>query len=50
MCKTDSLQDTVVQHRKLSLVLCHDLTGCNGGEGGRETQEGADICIHMAEL
>ena len=47
MCKTDSLQDTVVQHRKLSLVLCHDL---NGGEGGRETQEGADICIHMAEL
>ena len=26
-----------------------DLEGWNGGVGGREAQEGRDICIHMAD-
>ena len=29
-------------------MLCDDLVGWNG-EGGRETQEGGDIGIHIAD-
>ena len=29
-------------------MLCDDLEGWDGG-GGREFQEGGDICIHMAD-
>ena len=38
-----------LQHRELSLVLCDDLEGWEGGVGsGREVQEGGTICILMA--
>ena len=30
-------------------MLCDDLEGCDGEWGGREAQEGGDICIHMAD-
>ena len=34
----------------VSLVLCDDLDGWDGGGGrGREVQEGGDICIHIAD-
>ena len=35
-------------HLEISLVLCDHLEGW-GREGGRETQEGEDICIHIAD-
>jgi len=48
MCKRDSLREPAVKHRKLSLVLCDDLVWWNGA-GGREAQEGGDMCIHTAD-
>ena len=30
-------------------MLCRDLEGWDGGEGGREAQEGRDVCIHIAD-
>ena len=30
-------------------VFCDDLEGWDGGGGGRETQEGGDICIQIAD-
>ena len=30
-------------------MLCDDLGGWDGGEGGREVQEGGDIDIHIAD-
>ena len=30
-------------------MLCGDLDGWDGVEGGREVQEGGDICIHIAD-
>ena len=30
-------------------MLCDDLEGWGGMGGGREGQEGGDICIHMAD-
>ena len=30
-------------------MLCDDLKGWDGGEGGMEVQEGGDICIHVAD-
>ena len=32
------------------VVLCDNLEGWDGLEGGRESQEGGDICIPMADL
>ena len=29
-------------------MLCHDLEGWDR-EGGKEAQEGGDICMHMAD-
>ena len=29
-------------------MLCDDLERCDG-EGGREAQEGGDICIHITD-
>ena len=32
------------------MLLCDDLEGWDGGDsGGRETQEGADVCMHIAD-
>ena len=30
-------------------MLCDDLDGCDGVGGGRQVQEGRDICIPMAD-
>ena len=30
-------------------MLCDDLDGWDGGGGGREVQEGWDICMPMAD-
>ena len=30
-------------------MLCDNLEGCDGVGGGREIQEGGDICISMAD-
>ena len=30
-------------------MLCDDLEGRDVGGGGREAQEGGDICIHIAD-
>ena len=30
-------------------MLCDNLEGWGGGEGGREVQDGGDICILMAD-
>ena len=30
-------------------MVCDDLEGWDGVEGGREVQEGGDICIPMAD-
>ena len=39
---------TCREHRHLSLQLCDALEGWDGGWGGREAQQGGDICIHIA--
>ena len=38
-----------MQYRQLSSVLCDDLEGGTGVGGGKEAQEGGDICIHIAD-
>ena len=48
MCNADSQQETAVEHRELSSVLCDDLEGWDQGAGGaggsgREAQEGEGI-------
>ena len=46
------LVGSCVQHRALSLVLNlagDNLEGCDGGEGGKEAQEGVNIYILMAD-
>ena len=30
-------------------MLCNDMEGWDGVAGGREVQEGRDVCIHMAD-
>ena len=37
------------KHRELNLVLWDHLEGCDGVGGGREAQEGRDICILVAD-
>ena len=39
---------TCREHRNLSLQLCDALEGWDGRRGGREAQQGGDICIHIA--
>ena len=48
VCEIGSQQEAAIQHRGLNSVLCDDLEGQDGGEGW-ETQEGVDICIHVAD-
>ena len=38
----------LLYNRELSLVFCDDLEGWDRRGGGREAQEGGDICIHIA--
>ena len=37
---------SAIKHRELSWYCVDDL---DGGTGGREAQEGEDICIHIAD-
>ena len=46
MCEIDSQWEAAVWHRELSSGLCDD-RGMGWGAGGRESQEGGDICIHV---
>ena len=47
--KIDSQWEFTICHRELKLVLCDKIEGRDGVGGGRETQEGGDICIPMAD-
>ena len=46
MCKVDGEWEVVIWHRELSLMLCDDL---EGQDGGRESQKGGAKCILMAD-
>ena len=47
--KADNQWELAVCCRELNPVLCDNLEGLNGVEGGREVQEGGDICIPMTD-
>ena len=36
-------------HRELSSAFCDDLEKWDGQVGGREAQEGGDVCMHRAD-
>ena len=44
-CKTDSQWELAVWLWELKLSLCESLEGWDGVGGGRELQEGGDLCI-----
>ena len=48
ICKIDSQQEFAVWLRKLKEGLCICLEGWDGEGGGREVQEGGNMCIPMA--
>ena len=39
----------LTRHGEFNLVFCDDLEGWDGVGGGREVQEGGDICDLMAD-
>ena len=47
--KIDSQREFAACLRELKLGLCNNLEGWNREGGGREVQEGGDICIPMAD-
>jgi hypothetical protein len=49
ICKIDSQWEFAVWLRELQPGLCNYLEGWDGEVGGREAQEGGDICIPMAD-
>ena len=49
LCKTDSQWGFAARHRELNAVLCDNLAGWDGVRGGKEVQEGGDICMPMAD-
>ena len=49
MYKTDNHWELAVYCRELNPVLCDNLKGLNGVEGGREVKERGDICIPMTD-
>ena len=49
ICKIDSQWEFAVWLRKLKEGLCINLEGWGGERGGREGNEGGDICIPMAD-
>ena len=49
ICKIDSQWGFAVWLRKLKQGLCINLEGWDGEGGGREFQNGGDICIPMAD-
>ena len=50
VCETDTWWEAALEHRELSSVLYCDLDEWEGGGGGgRDVQEGGDICTHLAD-
>ena len=49
ICKIDSPQEFAMCIRKLKQGLCINLEGWGGEGGGKEVQEGGDICIPMVD-
>ena len=49
ICKTESQWEFAVRLRGLKQGLCINLDARDGEGGRRETQEGGDICIPMAD-
>ena len=49
ICKTDSQREFAVCLREPKLGLCDNLEGWAGEGGGKEVQDGGDICIPMAD-
>ena len=49
MCKTDNQWEAVVQHRRLSSMLCDDLEGWNGGWQEEGSTGRGYIYTHMAD-
>jgi len=49
ICKIDNQREFAVCLRKLKQGLCINVEGWDGEGGGREVQEGGDICIPMAD-
>ena len=45
MCNTDSYWEVAIEHRELSMVLCDDLEGCDGGGEARQRE---DMCTFRA--
>jgi len=50
ICKTDSQWVFALSLREVRPVLCVNLEEWSGMRGGREVQEGGDICISMADF
>ena len=50
ICNIDSQWEFAVWLRELKLGLCDNLEGWDGVGGGREFQEGGDICTPMADF
>ena len=48
MLAAKTCESAAVGHRELNPVLCEDLESWDW-RGGRETQEGGDICIHTSD-
>ena len=49
ICKIDGRWEFAVCHRELKLVLCDNLEGQDRVGGGREIQEGENVCLSMAD-
>ena len=50
MCKTDSQWEYAIWYRDSNPMLCDNLEGWDVVGGGKEVQEGGDICIPVADL
>ena len=49
LCKIDSQWEFAVCLGELKQELCDNLEGWDGKGGGREVQEGGDICVPMTD-
>ena len=49
ICKMDSQCGFAVRHREVNPVLCDNLEGWDAVGDGRESQEGGDVCMYVAD-
>ena len=49
LCKIDSPWESDIWLREFKPELCGNLEGWDGEGGGREVQEGGDMCLPMAD-